>query len=257
MTTKVDRNGIHTDGGLISPDSPEWYQWLESAKSFRFETDYETFIDGRVPLMETLTFSGVKIKSGKGEYWQAHKKVDGVLRREHLGKNPSYARLKEIANLINSSAYWHQKKQRSPKLVSVESHNQNCETVNEVSSQAANEIAKLEEELLDLQTENMRLQEENAKLKQKFEGLPEREREMREEINRLMRVQLENDTLKAWNQDLRTALENNPSVEKLLKEYETGYETIKPTLDKAPKDVTRNWVEFWRFKQWLLKRLER
>lgn len=140
-------------------------------------------------------------------------------------------------------------------------------TSKETSSQVANEIAKLkariaslenqEEELLNLQNENQRLQEENAKLKQKFEGLPEREQEMREEINRLMRLQLENDNLKTWNQELREALESNPSPEKLIQEYETDYETIKRELPKPPKEVTRNWVEFWRFKSWLSRRLER
>jgi hypothetical protein len=263
MTTKITFQGIHTDGGLIAPNTPEWYQWLESAKSFRFEINHETWIDERVPKIETLTFSGVRVSG----YWQAHKKVSGLLRREHLGKSPDYAKFKEVAILSCSDAYWHQKR-RSPKSVSTESHkSSNHETVSESSSPSGDEIAKLkariaelenqEEELLNLQEENMRLQDESAKLKQKFEGLPEREREMREEINRLMKLELENSSLKNWNQELRQALEANPSPDKLIEEYETDYETIKGTLPKPPKDVTRNWVEFWRFKSWLSRRLER
>lgn len=140
-------------------------------------------------------------------------------------------------------------------------------TARETSLQPSDETAELkvriaelenqEEELLNLQDENQRLQEENAKLKQKFEGLPEREQEMREEINRLMRLQLENDNLKTWNQELREALENNPSPEKLIQEYETDCETIKQTLPKLPKNLPRNKVEFERFKSWLSRRLGR
>jgi len=145
-----------------------------------------------------------------------------------------------------------------------QSHSGNYATNKETSSQAGDEITKLkariaelenqEEELLDLQEENMRLQDENAKLKRKFEGLPEREQEMREEINRLMRLELENSSLKTWNQELRQEIEAKPSPDKLVEEYETDYETIKPTLPKPPKEVTRNWVEFWRFKAWLESR---
>lgn len=218
MTTKVTFQGIHDDGVLIVPDSPEWYQWLESAKSFRFEVNHETWIDERVPKIEALTFSGVRVSG----YWQAHKKVDGILRREHLGKSPDYAKLKEVAILICSDAYWHQKR-RSVKSRSTESH-KNHETELHPPSQPVEEIAKLkasiaelekqEEQLLNLQTENMRLQDENAKLREEFKAQPE----------------------------------------KLIAEYETDYGSIKGTLPKPPKEVTRNWVEFWRYKAWLKTR---
>jgi len=148
MTTKIDYQGIHIEGQLIAPDTPEWHEWLAAAKSFRFEMNHEAWIDGKVPTVETLTFSGVKLKQG---YWQAHKKVDGTLRREHLGKIPTYAKLKEVAVLINSDSYWHQKR-RSPKSMPPESHN-NSETVSEHSSQNADEIAKLKAELEQVKAE--------------------------------------------------------------------------------------------------------
>jgi hypothetical protein len=217
MTTKINQEGIFTEGTLIVPDSPEWHEWLETAKSFRFEMIHdETFIARCVPEIKTLTFSGVKVSG----YWQAHKKVDGTLRREYLGKALYYSKLKEVALFINSDNYWCQRK-RLPKQVSSKPYKKSeYEKANETFCSSENEIAKLkariaelenqEEKLLNFQTQIMCLQYENAKLKQKFEGPPEPEREMRQEINRLMRLELENNSLKAWNQELKERLEANP-----------------------------------------------
>ncbi len=91
MATIIDFKGIHLEDRLIPTESQEWGEWLMTAKSFRFEITLETWIDGRVPVMEVQTFTGVKLSKG---YWQAQKRVNGTLRREHLGRHLNYQMLK-------------------------------------------------------------------------------------------------------------------------------------------------------------------
>ena len=239
MTTKIDYQGIHLEGQLIAPDTPEWHEWLSTAKSFRFELDHETWIDGRVPMVKTLTFSGVKV----GSYWQAHKK-SGSLRREYLGKSPSLAKLKEVDVLINSDSYWHQK-QRSAKPVSRESHKNSSETVSEHSSPAGDEIAKLKAELerITQDRDNLLIKLGNGKI-QASEDAQHRIKQLEARV-----AELDNA-----NWELEKRHTQQPSALELLNQYETDYETIKPTLAKSPKDLTRNWVEFWRFKTWVALR---
>lgn len=277
-------------GECIPVNSPSWWDWVESAQAVAFTFNCDHGIKNYRARKE-------EIKGKSGKFWYAYKRHDKTLRKRYIGKSEelSLEKLEAIAydlltppkaresqpqlptELPNEVGEYRELLNEARRIaiqresdfermiaqkVEVCKENQELKEQlqllhTQVGNNDVNLRAELEEELLDLQTENMRLQEENAKLKQKFEGLPEREQEMREEINRLMRVQLENDTLKAWNRDLRTALENNPSPKQLLKEYETRYETVKSTLPKPPKEVTRNWVEFWRFKSWLSTRLER
>lgn len=265
MTIKIDYQGIHLEGQLIAPDTPEWYEWLATAKSFRFELSHETWVDGRVPMVETLTFSGVKV----GSYWQAHKKSGG-LRREYLGKSPSYAKLKETSVLINSDSYWHQK-QRSAKPVPEGSHKSSYETRGEYSSQAGDEIAKLKAELerVTQDRDNLLIKLGNGKI-QASEDAQQRIKQLEARVTELDNANWELEKRYTQVNDLwyrseqkQTELQaqlneckssTQPSALDLLSQYETNYETVKPTLPKPPKDLTRNWVEFWRFKAWLESR---
>jgi hypothetical protein len=331
------------DGALYLPSkstpiqigSAEWLEWLKSAKKFRFSHSqgHEVQPGSGIISFRDLTFTA--FRAGKNSpYWNAQRRKSGDLRTRYLGRDEdlTYETMLEVALMLDKGSTKDESKQRSLKSTRSESHrNDDYATDGELSSQAADEIAKLKAEvakltqelqlseeisnrnfqernemweryqeahlknqqiqadlkasgqelslksqecsellaklessqstyetdyetLLDLQTENMRLRDENQKLKQKFEGLPEREQELVEEISRLQYFRLENDNLKTWNQKLRQALEANPSPEKLIEKYETGYETIKKALPKPPKDLTRNWVEFWRFKAWLESR---
>ena len=85
---KIDHEGIHDPKYPVPivPDSEFWFEWLESHKSFRFDSP-----DGHFNANRDNRF-----------YWTASRKVSGQLRRKRLGKasDISYNKLADVAYIL-------------------------------------------------------------------------------------------------------------------------------------------------------------
>lgn len=69
----VVENGVLTDKGyLVSPDNPEWLEWADSRKSFRYEPSE---VD-----------KGFTVRKEKTGYWIGYRKISGKLHKKHIGK---------------------------------------------------------------------------------------------------------------------------------------------------------------------------
>lgn len=268
MTIKVDLQGAHIHEGEapIAIGGVEWLEWLRgNPKSFRFECSSDTCIEGTTFIkVKTASFTAVRA----GKYWQAHKKAQGTLRREHLGLDEklTYDLMREVACKISSERYWEQR--RAEQKSKAESHEPiHHETVAELTSQVTEEIANLKVELervtqdrdnLLIRLGNQKIQaHEDAKIR-----IDQLERRVTELDNANLELQKQYTVVDELAKQrgrqlhgLRAELENlksQPPVSDLIKQYETDYETIKPSLPKPT--VTRDWVHFWRFKTWLESR---
>lgn len=245
MTIKVDLSGLILHEGespiAIGIGSEEWLEWLKSAKSFRFES-------------EAGNFTAVRV----GRYWQAHKKVKGKLRREHLGLDEklTYDLMVEIACKISSEHY--REERESHKHETTREEAGALPTDEEVGSLRAENEA-LKERISYLLDERGLIQAKaTADAQVRIEQL---EKQVRDLDNANWELQKHYTVVDELCQkrgcqlgELKVELESlkgQPSVSDLIKQYETDYETIKPSLPKPPAEVTRNWVEFWRFKTWL------
>lgn len=61
----------------LAVDTPDWYNWLETASTFTFRSASGAF---------TVRREQAGNKRG-GQYWRAYRKRDGKLRRAYLGKS--------------------------------------------------------------------------------------------------------------------------------------------------------------------------
>jgi hypothetical protein len=77
--------GAGTD---ITVGSQEWFQWLETVSSFRYEDGNGDFA----------------VQKRNGKYWNAVKRKIGDRRQEYLGKTSDLTadKLKEVSHLLNS-----------------------------------------------------------------------------------------------------------------------------------------------------------
>jgi hypothetical protein len=93
MTSKicsVAQGILEPDHGLtIDLESPQWLEWLETHKSFRY-----------CPLGDDSPFTARK----EGEYWYGYRKHLGKLHKRYIGKASELttAKLEEIASLLNA-----------------------------------------------------------------------------------------------------------------------------------------------------------
>lgn len=83
--------------------TPYWFEWLEQAKSFRFE------MSGSKP-RQTPSFTATKEKTSNADYWYAQRHYNGKLRKEYLGASAdlTLAKLEQVAWLMDSLDinYW-------------------------------------------------------------------------------------------------------------------------------------------------------
>ncbi|MBD2416037.1 hypothetical protein FACHB389_35160 [Nostoc calcicola FACHB-389] len=75
-------------GFTIDLESPQWLEWLETHKSFRY-----------CPMGDDSPFTARK----EGEYWYGYRKRQGKLHKRYIGKagELTAAKLEEIASLLN------------------------------------------------------------------------------------------------------------------------------------------------------------
>ncbi|MBD2416112.1 hypothetical protein FACHB389_35970 [Nostoc calcicola FACHB-389] len=92
MTNKicsVAQGILEPDEGLtIELESPQWFEWLETQKSFRY-----------CPFSSDSPFTVTR----EGEYWYGYRKQLGKLHKRYIGKSEKLttAKLEEIASLLN------------------------------------------------------------------------------------------------------------------------------------------------------------
>lgn len=83
-------------------DSPAWFLWLETARSFRYFSDRrQNIFRGFGPLYAPVSFR--KERRRQSWYWYAYRRVYGILHKRHVGKSATLtiARLEEIVTLLN------------------------------------------------------------------------------------------------------------------------------------------------------------
>jgi hypothetical protein len=92
MTNKicsVAQGILEPDEGLtIELESPQWFEWLETQKSFRY-----------CPKSSDSPFTVTR----EGEYWYGYRKQLGKLHKRYIGKSEKLTttKLEEIASLLN------------------------------------------------------------------------------------------------------------------------------------------------------------
>jgi hypothetical protein len=164
MTVVIDcRNGQTPDEMPdISVGEPDWFSWLKEQNSFRFLCQYSYEIQAAVEGIKELSFTAVK----QGNYWHAHKRVNGQLRRIHLGRdeNLTYETLCETATTISVDGLFRDYKTK--KQVERKSHSKACETKdeNDELDKLKAELAKLQEQLATEQAQTVRLSAEIERL---------------------------------------------------------------------------------------------
>lgn len=284
---------IH-DGHLYLPStstpipigSNEWLEWLRAARKFKFSHSkgYEVHPGSGIISFRDLTFTA--FRAGKDKpYWNAQRRKQGDLRTRYLGRDEdlTYQSMLDVALLLDKGSTKDERKRQAPKSPSLESHSGNYETNSQLvdkeshkekyetetqpTSQSTDEIAKLKDELerITQDRDALLIRLGNGKI-QASEDAQQRIKQLEARVTELDNANWElekryTQVNELWRQSERKLTElqaqlsdNQPPALDLLNQYETSYETIKPTLPKPPKELTRNWVEFWRFKTWLESR---
>lgn len=94
MTFLVRHQDVHDPNhpAPIKVDSDFWFEWLETIRSFRYESE-----NGNISV----------IKDERG-YWTASKKVNGALRRKRLGVSQSitFQKLRDVVSLLCLNGCW-------------------------------------------------------------------------------------------------------------------------------------------------------
>ena len=91
-----------TQQPLCELDSPEWFDWLENATSFRF------FSTRRRPVHRnyTIALSPISVRKEKrrrGFLWYAYRRDSGILYKRYVGKTEALTanRLDEVAMALH------------------------------------------------------------------------------------------------------------------------------------------------------------
>lgn len=258
-----DSQSIVTPSGVddIKLDTPDWFQWLTNNSSFSYRSD-------------TSDYTCNKRSNGK---WYASKRKGArsqgskSLGQEYLGASDKVtaAKLEEVARkfALPDREYWYLK---HPKPKQSQDTNSGCTTdfsslqgtTTTKDEKSERYLAELEEELRQAKYKNSDLQNEINRLNRLGQDygkdtVARLNQKHRDALNEIERLKGQAESYKRQAQKLKTQLEqveSDPdltSVLDMVNEYEIRYETIKPNLPKPPEGVTRNWTEFWRFKQWL------
>ena len=184
MTLLCDQDGLHIGSRVMPIGSDEWLNWLEANKSFRFECPYHLQIQGGFTRVDTANFSAIK----QGNYWQAHKKVKGKLRREHLGKAEilTYELMCETAYRICSDHYWESyKAERESKA---KSQKNKTETIRPSLLRVGMEVEGLSCEISELKPHLFQLQEDNTQLRSELIELRGKNEENKKAIASLQQL---------------------------------------------------------------------
>ncbi len=130
-------------GELVAPGVPEaiqvgsqaWFDWISKATSFRYESS-------------SGSFTAVKEPKKSGDYWTAHRRVAGKLRRSYLGLGTDLVlyKLESTATVLADSGYWN-KPSLPGKLL--ESQKTVSETTKENNSKSQKTVSETEENDLD------------------------------------------------------------------------------------------------------------
>lgn len=87
---------------LCGLDSPAWFLWLETARSFRYFSDRrQDLFRGFGPLYAPISLR--KERRRHSWHWYAYRRVYRTLHKRHVGKSATLtiARLEEMVTLLN------------------------------------------------------------------------------------------------------------------------------------------------------------
>jgi hypothetical protein len=104
-TPKVQLNHLYLNGDtapVCSIGSPEWFDWLETAAAFRYQTNQTIVLfPGYSRPMQPISLR--KEKRRRGHLWYAYRRSHGVLYKRYVGKTATLTgvKLDEIATLLN------------------------------------------------------------------------------------------------------------------------------------------------------------
>jgi len=90
---------------LCAVESPTWFDWLESATTFRFHSQHRRNVyRGNGPLFSPISVR--KERRRHGWLWYAYRRSYGVLHKRYVGKSEALtiARLEEVALVLNQIA---------------------------------------------------------------------------------------------------------------------------------------------------------
>jgi chromosome segregation ATPase len=254
-------------GDTIRVNSPQWWEWLESDEAVAFTFDCDHGIKNYRARKEA-------IKGKSGKFWYAYKRHEGTLRKRYIGKSEelSLEKLEAIAYDLLTPAKSRESKPELP-----------TELPNEVGEyrELLNEARRIaiqrESDFERLIAQKVEVCKENQELKQQLELLHTRlgntETELKKANALVMELEKQiekerkqfTDARYAYAAERRQLSERLQSekakieapdtlLAELLNEYEQNHDEITASLPKLPKEVTRNWVELWRFKTWLKAR---
>lgn len=140
------------NGNIVEVGSEQWYEWLESNGSFRFESGFAG----------DDSFTARKHKRESGNFWYAYRKVGGQLKNAYVGKseNLSTERMLAIAQKLNQPSQSKSQPEGSPK-----SYAPDCITLKQVQD-LEKQIESLKKQLREEQIENAGLRSELVRLKE-------------------------------------------------------------------------------------------
>lgn len=208
------------EGDTIRLNSPQWYDWLDSDEAAAFTFDCDHGIKNYRARKEA-------IKGKSGKFWYAYKRHDGTLRKRYIGKSEelSLEKLEAISYDLLTPAKPRESKPELPTPLPTE-----VGEYRELLNEARRIAVQRESDFERLMGQKVQACKENQELKKQIE---------------LLHTQVCN---------LQAELASRPgnlTPLEALTEYEQNHDQIVGDLPKPPKEITRNWMEFWRFKTWL------
>lgn len=82
----VEKGTVTDKGYSVSKHNPEWLEWLNSNKSFRYEP--------------SQTEKGFTVRKERSEYWYGYRKISGELHKVYIGKSDELS-----VELLEEGAY--------------------------------------------------------------------------------------------------------------------------------------------------------
>ncbi len=75
------------DGNIVELGTPQWFDWLDSRQSFRYEPD---------------TGNGFTVRQEKSGYWYGYRKIAGKLHKRYIGTSSDLIndRLNQVSELL-------------------------------------------------------------------------------------------------------------------------------------------------------------
>lgn len=262
-------------GDTIRVNSPQWWEWLESDEAVAFTFDCDHGIKNYRARKEA-------IKGKSGKFWYAYKRHEGTLRKRYIGKSEelSLEKLEAIAYDLLTPAKSRESKPELPTELpnEVGEYRELLNEARRIAIQRESDFERLIAQKVQVCKENQELKQQlellhtqvgNKRASSEVNKLKEEVANLKEEVRRLQAVanlekQQKETYQRKWdegNRDKKELIQRVREAEKerapllsILTEYEQNHDQIVSSLPKPPKEVTRNWVELWRFKMWLKSR---